>query len=90
MTHDPALCPAPVCALCDAYGDGYTAGKAALNSEFRNGLAAPAHATDCGCRPCLMVQAVLERLVDDAPLTPRFQFFARLLELRHQYLESRR
>ena len=27
FTHDYAACKDPICALCDAYGDGYTAGK---------------------------------------------------------------
>ena len=35
-THDYAGCQNPICALCDAYGDGYTAGKEAAYFEVRN------------------------------------------------------
>ena len=27
MTHDPATCSRSYCPECDAYGDGYSAGK---------------------------------------------------------------
>ena len=33
MSHDPAGCPRSYCPECDAYGDGYSAGKTKALSE---------------------------------------------------------
>ena len=80
MPHrDPARCYLPVCSLCDAYADGYTAGKAKLESELLDRLDGPPHATGCGCRPCLLVRAVLARPVR---LSARWRRFAERLALR--------
>lgn len=52
-THDPALCNLAVCNRCDAYGDGYAAGKVKAYEEVSNILGAPdLHDPDCGCAPC--------------------------------------
>ena len=37
FTHDYAACQDPICALCEAYGDGYTAGKERLISRSAPG-----------------------------------------------------
>ena len=31
--HDPAYCRLAVCSRCDAYGDGYAAGKTAIHRD---------------------------------------------------------
>ena len=49
--HDYAGCPADPCRLCDAYADGYTAGKTKAFDEIR-AVPTSGHAADCGCRPC--------------------------------------
>ena len=57
MTHDFAGCTDLACELCDAYGDGYSAGKDKLEHELRARLQTR-HAAGCGCRPCVLVRAV--------------------------------
>ena len=51
MHHDPALCDLPVCAQCDAYGAGYSVGKAKAHLELRSLKLGPPHAEACGCEP---------------------------------------
>ena len=58
FTHNYAGCQEPVCALCDAYGDGYTAGKEMAYFEVRN-WHPQQHA------PSLRVQSVYGREVGD-------------------------
>ena len=55
MSHDPALCDRAVCPECDAYGDGYAAGKAKSYEEIEAVLSSD-HTPDCGCQPCLVVK----------------------------------
>ena len=50
MLHDYAACESLACDLCDAYGDGYSAGKAAAFFEILN--VGSDHLKDCGCTPC--------------------------------------
>ena len=57
-THDYAGCQNPICALCDAYGDGYTAGKEMAYFEVRN-WHPQQHAPSCGCNPCTAARSVL-------------------------------
>ena len=62
--HAPADCELAVCDRCDSYGDGYSAGKDAAYfaiSTWELG----AHASDCGCRPCLTFvrTAIRDRLM---------------------------
>ena len=59
-THDYAACQAPICALCDAYGDGYTAGKEMAYFEVRN-WHPQQHAPTCGCNPCITARSVIEK-----------------------------
>ena len=59
-THDYAACQAPICALCDAYGDGYTAGKEMAYFEVRN-WHPKEHAPSCGCNPCMAARSVIEK-----------------------------
>ena len=60
-THDYAGCQNPICALCDAYGDGYTAGKKMAYFEVRN-WHPQQHAPSCGCNPCMAAWSVLSRV----------------------------
>ena len=41
FTHDYAACQDPICALCEAYGDGYTAGKEKAYFEVRTWQSEP-------------------------------------------------
>ena len=50
-TYDYAGCQNPICALCDAYGDGYTAGK-------ENGLLRGPQLASPAARAILRVQPV--------------------------------
>ena len=59
-THDYAGCQAPVCALCDAYGDGYSAGKEKAYFDVRNWHPRQ-HAPSCGCNPCMAARSVIEK-----------------------------
>ena len=59
-THDYAACQAPTCALCDAYGDGYSAGKETAYFEVRN-WHPKEHAPSCGCNPCMAARSVIEK-----------------------------
>ena len=59
-THDYAACQAPICALCDAYGDGYSAGKETAYFEVRN-WHPQQHAPSCGCNPCIAARSVIEK-----------------------------
>lgn len=61
-THaDYAACQAPVCALCDAYGDGYSAGKETAYFEVRR-WHPQEHAPSCGCNPCIAARSVLSKV----------------------------
>ena len=63
--HEPADCELAVCDRCDAYGDGYAAGKDAAYfaiSTWEFG----AHATDCGCRPCLAIRQAVSKVLQAA------------------------
>ena len=60
--HDPALCGRAVCERCDDYGQGYTAGKDKMADELLARLDDASHAEICGCRPCVLVRAVRDRL----------------------------
>ena len=59
MSHDPAGCPRSYCPECDAYGDGYIAGKTKAFSEVSAAVLHGGHAPDCGCQPCRVVAAVV-------------------------------
>ena len=50
FTHDYAACQDPICSLCEAYGDGYTAGKEKAYFEVRT-WHPKEHAPSCGCNP---------------------------------------
>ena len=58
--HDYAGCERPACGRCDAYGDGYSSGKASAHFEIAAVLDASDHAAGCGCQPCITIRAVLE------------------------------
>ena len=63
--HEPADCELAVCDRCDSYGDGYSAGKDAAYfaiSTWELG----AHASDCGCRPCLAVRQAVSKVLQAA------------------------
>ena len=64
-THEPADCELAACDRCDAYGDGYSAGKDAAYfaiSTWELG----AHASDCGCRPCLAIRQAVSKVLQAA------------------------
>ena len=60
FTHDYAACQDPICPLCEAYGDGYTAGKEKAYFEVRN-WSPTDHAPSCGCNPCMAARSVIEK-----------------------------
>lgn len=65
MNHDYAGCQVAPCPLCEAYGDGYAAGKAKAFEEVRARAQAwqsAPHADDCGCEPCISVRTVISFL----------------------------
>ena len=64
MPHDPATCfEVEVCQLCDAYGDGYAAGKAKARMEDAQAIAhGAASGHGCGCSPCTALVEVLAEL----------------------------
>ena len=49
------------CVLCEAYGDGYTAGKEKAYFEVRN-WHPKEHAPSCGCNACMAARSVIEKL----------------------------
>ena len=61
FTHNYAACQDPICALCDAYGDGYTAGKKMAYFEVRN-WHPQQHAPSCGCNPCIAARSVMNKV----------------------------
>ena len=63
FTHDYAACQEVSCVLCDACGDGYTAGKEAAYFEVRN-WHPKQHAPSCGCNPCMAARSVIEKVGD--------------------------
>ena len=56
-----AACQDPICPLCEAYGDGYTAGKEKAYFEVRT-WHPKEHAPSCGCNPCMAARSVIEKL----------------------------
>ncbi len=63
FTHDYAACQELSCVRCDAYGDGYTAGKETAYFEVRN-WHPKQHAPSCGCNPCMAARSVIEKVGD--------------------------
>ena len=61
FAHNYAACQDPACALCDAYGDGYSAGKEKAYFEVRN-WHPKQHAPSCGCNPCMAARSVLSKV----------------------------
>ena len=60
-THEPADCELAACDRCDSYGDGYSAGKDAAYFAITWELGA--HASDCGCRPCLAIRQAVSKVL---------------------------
>ena len=58
MTHNYSRCPYEVCALCEAYGDGYSRGKD--KGVFESALATIHMRTmpDCQCSACTALKSV--------------------------------
>ena len=52
-------CPEP----CGCYAEGYAAGKAKAFFEIISSLDGPPHAQDCGCQPCLVKRACLQKVM---------------------------
>ena len=63
--HEPADCELAACDRCDAYGDGYAAGKDAAHFETRV-WELGTHALDCGCRPCETIRQVVRKVLQAA------------------------
>ena len=63
FTHDYAACQDPICPLCEAYGDGYTAGKEKAYFEVRT-WHPKEHAPSCGCNPCMAARSVISKIAD--------------------------
>ena len=61
FTHDYATCQDLSCVRCDAYGDGYSAGKETAYFEVRN-WHPKEHAPSCGCNACMAARSVIEKL----------------------------
>ena len=60
FNHDYAACQDMSCVRCDAYGDGYTAGKEAAYFKVRN-WHPKQHAPSCGRNPCIAARSVIEK-----------------------------
>ncbi len=60
-THEYAACQASICALCDAYGDGYSVGREKAYFEVRK-WHPKQHAPSCGCNPCMAARSVLGKV----------------------------
>ena len=58
MTHNYSRCPYEVCALCDAFGDGYARGKD--KGVFESALATIHMRTEphCACSACAALRSV--------------------------------
>ena len=61
FSHNYAACQDPICPLCEAYGDGYTAGKEKAYFEVRT-WHPKEHAPSCGCNPCMAARSVLSKV----------------------------
>ena len=61
FTHDYAACQDLSCVRCDAYGDGYSAGKETAYFEVRN-WHPQQHAPSCGCNPCIAARSVMSKV----------------------------
>ena len=59
MPHDVARCQRPICPECDAFAEGWSAGKAKAHFEVRD----LDHDPDagCGCDPCKTIRIVRAR-----------------------------
>ena len=62
VRHDPASCNRADCQRYDDYHRGYVHGKLKLESELLARLDDAPHSEMCGCRPCVLVRAVRDRL----------------------------
>ena len=69
--HDYAACQDQICVRCEAYGDGYTAGKEKAHLEVRNTFT-DNHAPDCGCEPCITRRTLARGIAYDAALKTAF------------------
>ena len=52
-------CPEP----CACYAEGYAAGKDKAFFEMEMALQDDTHAASCGCQPCRIKRAVLEKML---------------------------
>ena len=52
-------CPEP----CGCYAEGYAAGKDKAYSEVLANLDGPPQTEDCGCRPCQVKRACLQKVM---------------------------
>ena len=52
-------CPEP----CACYAEGYAAGKDKAYFEVVTSLEGPSHTLDCGCQPCQLKRACLQKLM---------------------------
>ena len=57
--HPVCDCPEP----CGCYAEGYAAGKAKAYFEMEMALQDDTHAGDCGCQPCLIKRACLQKVI---------------------------
>ena len=58
MTHNYSRCPYEVCALCDAYGDGYSRGKDKALFECALAVIHWQSNPDCHCSACTALRSV--------------------------------
>ena len=61
MSHNYSGCQLPACELCDAYNEGYAAGKDKAHAELRAGDYL-SHPDEDGCAPCLTFKHILAQM----------------------------
>ena len=64
--HPLCDCPEP----CGCYVEGYAAGKDKAFCEIISSLEGPPHAQDCGCQPCQVKRACLQKVMAPFPQAP--------------------
>ena len=55
----------------DDFNDGYEQGKNKAYFEIAEIVHRNDHAADCGCRPCIVIRSIVERVLEVQALTIR-------------------
>ena len=70
MNHNSTGCQDQACDLCDAYGDGYSMGKAKGLFEAAIAVGHMSAMPGCGCGPCVSLRSATHALGEGEPRTP--------------------